>query len=361
MFCPTCHREYEAGSPACPLDGTALLDAPRVDQIKTRPTGQNGAILGKRYQIRGFIGKGAMARVYLAEDLQENRPVAIKMLDSDNAREPVARERFLREARAAATIGHPNIVRVFDTGQRADGSPYLVLEFLFGESLGDLLRRDHAIEEEFGVALMRQAASALGAAHRVPITHRDVKPDNLFLVGERGNPYGLKVLDFGLAKLQEAALTQVGMAVGTIEYMAPEQVLTDPVDGRTDVYALGVVMYRMFTGALPFDQVDDAVLLAHHLLVPPPRPTEVAPALAPALEAVILTALRKDPRNRYPTMDVLLEDLERVAGERPGPLFAEGKAPAADVYVARGPLALTAAPFFYRQLGLPPPPVHKIR
>jgi eukaryotic-like serine/threonine-protein kinase len=356
MFCTRCHRRYDDPSvTACPRDGAPLTDLPGDVRIKQTPTTQTGAILGGRYKIRGLLGKGGMARVYLADDLSRNTVVAVKVMHRDQARDRVACERFLREARAATQIGHPNIIETIEVGQQADGAPYLVLEFLFGEALGDLLRRDEVVEPAFALPLLKQAASALGAAHRAKIIHRDIKPDNLFLVGERGDPYALKVVDFGLAKLTEGSLTKTGTAVGTIEYMPPEQMMTDPLDGRADQYALGVVMYRMFTGVLPFRFTDDSELLAHHLIVPPPRPAQVRPGVAPELEAVILRTLRKVPANRYASMEALVEDIERLLGERPGPVEASAPGAVRDVFVPRGPLGMNAAPYFYRRLGLEPP------
>src|SRR5580704_5126492 len=292
MFCPRCHKSYDAGQQLCADDGAPLQDGAEIDFLRARPTTQVGAMLEGRYELRGLIGRGGMARVYLAEDTTTKRPVAVKILNRDVAADRVARERFLREIEVAASIGHPNIVEVLDAGERRDGSPFIVLEFLHGESLGELLRRDGVVEEAFAVPMMARAASALAAAHRAGIIHRDVKPDNLVLVGERGAPYSLKVVDFGMAKLQEASkLSQTGMTLGTLSYIAPEQALGDPVDARTDVYGLGVVMYRAVTGRLPFDVPDDALLVAHHLFVPPVRPTLIKPGLDPRFEAVMLAAL----------------------------------------------------------------------
>jgi eukaryotic-like serine/threonine-protein kinase len=301
-------------------------------------------VLEGRYEVRGIIGKGGMARVYLADDVRTRRAVAVKILSRDFARDPVARERFLREIEVSATIGHPNVVQVLDAGERPDGSPFIVLEFLHGESLGELLRRDGYVEAAFAVPMLARAASALSAAHRVGIIHRDVKPDNLFLVGERGAPYTLKVVDFGMAKLTEAtSLSQSGMALGTLQYIAPEQALADPVDGRTDVYGLGVVLYRTVTGKLPFEAQDDARLVAHHLFAPPPRPSLVKPGLDPRLDAVILNAMRKRPENRYPTMKALEEDLERILGERDGAVVPAPLVREPDHYEAQNPSARAAA------------------
>jgi serine/threonine-protein kinase len=345
MFCPRCHRSYEnAAFRFCADDGAQLRNDSRFSHIRARPTRQIGAILDGRYEVKGLIGQGGMAHVYLAEDTRTKLPVAVKILKREIARDRVARERFLREIEVAAAIGHPNVVQVLDAGERPDGSPFIVLEFLHGESLGELLRRDDVVEPAFALPMMVRAASALAAAHKAGIVHRDVKPDNLFLLGEKGAPYSLKVVDFGMAKLEEAAqLSQAGMTLGTIAYIAPEQALADPVDARTDVYGLGVVMFRMLTGRLPFDVAEDARLIAHHLFVPPPRPRDLLPDLDPRIEAVILTATRKRPENRYPTMRAMLEDLERILGVRdgdvaPGPIRA-----APDLYRGVGPQARRAA------------------
>jgi len=346
MFCPRCHRQYDApGQRFCPHDGAPLDEGSRMSRIRVRPTGKVGQIIGCRYAIRGFVGAGGMARVYVAEDTFTGEPVAVKILDREKTQNRDARERFLREVEVSATIEHPNIVKILDAGERADRSPYIVLEFLFGESLGELLRRDGSVEEAFALPLIQKVASALAAAHRAGILHRDIKPDNLFLLGERGDPYGLKVVDFGMAKfLEGAGLTGVGQTLGTIAYMAPEQAIADVVDPRTDVYGLGVVMFRMLTGRLPFGTPNDAELIAQHLFVAPPRPRDVRPDLDPRLEAVILTAMRKRPENRYPSMQALLEDIERILGERGGDLLASAPSPRApDLYVPVIPFAQTVA------------------
>ncbi|EYF06026.1 serine/threonine-protein kinase [Chondromyces apiculatus] len=357
MFCARCHREFDEGR-FCPYDGTKLLDAPDITLFTSRPTRRRGEVLGDRYTIRGYLGRGAMAKVYLAEDDHTHRPVAIKVLEPTHAGAQRTRERFLREAQAAAMIGHPNIVRVFDVGQRDDRSPYLVMEYLFGEPLGDWLRRDTTMDADLAVPVLRNAASALGAAHRTGIIHRDIKPDNIFLVGEPGDPYAVKVLDFGLAKnAAQSGLTVTGFAVGTVEYMSPEQVVSDDPDPRTDVYALGIVMFRTFTGALPFARIeDDTDILVQHLLVALPRPSLYRPDLDPRIEAIILKAARKHPDNRYPSMDHLIDDLDRLATDRP--LLAETPlATPDDVYTPQGVFARRATAYFYRRLGVLPRPL----
>jgi serine/threonine-protein kinase len=352
MFCPRCHRHFPPGVAACPSDATPLIERARVDRIRTKPSQESGAIIGDRYAIKGLIGTGAMARVYLAEDLLTTEPVAIKIMHKDRALDEGASERFVREARAAQRVEHPNVNKIYDAGERGNGEPYLVIEYLFGESLGDLLRRDYVLDKAFALPMIRMAAAGLGAAHRAGVVHRDVKPDNLFLVGERGAPYTIKIVDFGLAKLSEGALTATGVAVGTLEYMSPEQAVTDPVDARTDVYSFGVVMYRMLTGRLPFDAPEDVRLLASHLIVPPRPPTSIVPDLDPRLERVILTALRKHPDNRYRTMDALVDDLEAIQRDEPLPERPLARDP--DKFAPRGPLGLSALPAFYRAIGMTP-------
>jgi eukaryotic-like serine/threonine-protein kinase len=359
LRCPRCYRAFEAPSRFCIIDGEALTDQLLIDPFGgplAKQTKQQYEILEGKYVVRGFIGKGATSRVYLAEDLEHNQPVAVKVLDSDFAKNHGAEERFFREARAAQRIVHDNVVRIVDIGHRADGMPFLVMEFLFGESLGARLQREKKLPIGKALELLRQAGAGLAAAHEAGIVHRDVKSDNLFLVGEPGASYAVKLLDFGLARLKELpSLTGLGTAVGTMEFMAPEQVVTELTDHRTDIYGLGVVMYRMLTGHLPFDRDDDVRLLASQLVLEPPRPRELNPELDARVEAVILRAIKKCPENRYPTMEELLQDLERLAGVRSGDLFAESPLPTPlDVYQPSASFARAAARYFYKQLGLVP-------
>ncbi|HEU4409811.1 MAG TPA: serine/threonine-protein kinase [Polyangiaceae bacterium] len=357
MVCPSCHRRYPEGEYVfCPYDGGRLEAALSVDAVPTMPTPAAGQVLAGRYELRGFIGKGAMAHVYLAQDRQTNEPVAVKVLEARVARDARARDRLRREALAATTVGHPNIVRVHEVGERDDGAPFLVMEFLFGESLGALLRREPRLKPDIALPVALQAASALAAAHRAGIVHRDVKPDNIFLVGAPGDPYAVRLLDFGLAKLYaQHALTQAGIVVGTPEYMAPEQVVADESDARTDVYGLGMVLYRMLAGRLPFSADPNTDLLARQLLSPPPPPSAHGAVLPPDLEQLVLTALRKHPENRYSTMDDVVEDIERLLGDRPGAVEPWPLAHRPDVYRPRTKVARQAAAFFYKRLGLTPP------
>jgi eukaryotic-like serine/threonine-protein kinase len=351
MFCPRCHRLYDdPATQFCPYDGAPIASTPRIQSIRSQLTSEAGAVIDSRYAIRGLLGKGSMARVYLAEDTVTGEPVAVKLLEQELARRRGLRERFLREIDVARKLEHPNIGRILGAGEREGRGPYLVIEYLFGESLGEMVRRIGVIDPALMLPLIRNAASALGAAHRAGIIHRDIKPDNIFLVGAIDAPHDIKVLDFALAKLQEGNLTGVGMAVGTLAYMAPEQAITDQVDARSDIYGLGVVMFRLFTGRLPFTVMDRARLIGSHIFVAPPRPTEIRPEIDPRLEEVILTALRKSPDNRYPSMEVLVEDIERILGRRGGELYAGNFYRDPDIYEPKSPFAQSTAQNIYMRL-----------
>lgn len=350
MFCERCYRTFDAVHAFCPHDGRALVPEPDLSKFPFRPSRLAGHVLGDRYKIRGFVGKGAMARVYLADDLATKKPVAVKVLDTDHVKNARHKARFIQEAKAISTVSHPNIVEVHDIGLREDGSPYLVMEFLFGEALGDLLRREKVLTKTKGLPLVRQIALGLGAAHAAKIIHRDVKPDNVFLVGEQGSPYGVKLVDFGFAKLlgKPSHMTQSGVAIGTVEYMAPEQVVSDLPDPRTDIYGLGVTMFRMFSGKLPFEGKDEADILAKQLVEAPPRA-----ALDPEIDVVVAKAMKKDPANRYASMEELVADVDRlIAGDPVGARFEKEEH---DVYIPQTKFAESAANYLYKRLKLTPP------
>lgn len=319
-----------------------------------------GMVLADRYKVHGYLTRGATARVYLAEDLQNGVPVAIKMLAPESIKSHELSARLLREADALREIDHPNVVRVLDTGETAAGVPYLVLEALPGETLGDYLRRQGTPPFELSLSLVRQAAQGLCAAHRTGVVHRDVKPDNFVLVGPTSDPYGLKLIDFGMAKLEASSGTSgTHTILGTVEYMAPEQILAEPVDARTDVYAMGVVMFRLFTGHLPFDTTAPADLLRHQLFSSVPPPSWLTEDLDPRIERMILTATRKHPGNRYPNMQALLDDLDSMVGVSEAEVSQRPPPVAPDIYspsTTRGTEALTVlAEKFGRYATLPPP------
>jgi serine/threonine protein kinase len=357
MICPRCHRRYEGDHLFCPHDGERLVAVLDIKRIRSKPTELHGVIFGGRYQVRGLIGKGAMAQVLLALDQTTGTPVAVKVLETKHLTDKRAVARILLEAKAASQVTHRHIVEMLDVGLAggvSGGAPYLVMELLFGESLGDWLRREKTMSPQAGLPFIREIGEALTAVHRAGIVHRDVKPDNVFLQGEKKTPYAAKLVDFGFAKLaKQGALTQMGVTVGTVEYMSPEQAVSDTVDARADVYGLGVLMYRMFSGRLPFETGDATEMLARHLAEEPPPLVITGTPLASGLEAVVRKALRKRPDNRYASMEALLGDLSRLT--RGESIAARLPLAESDVYVPIQPFAQQATVFLHRRLGKEPP------
>ena len=349
MFCPRCHRELPEDFRFCPDDGEATVDRLDLSLVPSMRTKMEDARFGQRYVVVGFIGRGGMARVYLGEDQKTGKPVAIKVLDRQFHRDQDVKKRFLREARAITKVGHENIVRVYEVGLRPDdGAPYLVMEFLFGEPVGRFLRRDGALPLPIALPALQQTASALAAAHAVGVIHRDIKPDNLFLIGEPGDPYELKVLDFGFSKLQTSKMTAAGVVLGTPSFMAPEQVLGETIDERTDVYALGMVMHRMIWNTTPFegaDRADDIAMMAHQIHTKPHL--EPDDRRDPRIDRVVLKAIRKSPDQRYPTMAAFGDDLRNLT--QPGREVSEVP-DGEDRYVAEGKVAGLVAEALARNL-----------
>ena len=288
--------------------------APKSSPRPTAHTPRMPPLLAGRYTIDRYLDKGGTARVYLGWDELCEDDVVIKVLTDEAARCSVLRSHFLIGSRAALDVDHPNVVRVLAVREPDIGAPYLVMEVLKGELLADLLDRKSALPVRSVLALAGQTAAGLGALHAAGIVHCDIKPENLYLTAAPGAPKQIKILDFGLAEVTgQRPATDVPAVRGTAQYMAPEQVLGDPMDARTDVYALGVVMFRMLTGQLPFDLKLSATLLRHQLTSPAPPPSWLCDDLSPSVEAIVLKAMRKNPDNRYASAAALAADLERVA------------------------------------------------
>lgn len=280
------------------------------------------------YRIEGNLGVGGMGEVYRAVHVRLNRPAAIKVLHANQAADPTFQARFLREARAAAALSHPHIVEVFDFGEQ-DGASYLVMELVPDGSLRTLLRQRSTGQGwtlGLGVDLVRQAAEGLAYAHAQGMVHRDIKPDNLLLqrlaLPERPNyvglaeRYQLKISDFGLARLVDDAgeLTVTGMVMGTPTYMSPEQCQGAALDGRSDLYSLGVVLYEVATGSPPFRAKSLSEAVFKHISTPPVPPREIQPDLPPMLEEVILCCLAKNPEERFANGMELAEALDGSLG-----------------------------------------------
>ena len=277
-----------------------------------------GQTVGGRYRVKGVLGEGGMGTVYDAEHLGLSRQVAIKVLSPAQAKKRVAVKRFQQEARAAGAIGHPNICEVYDLGLLDDGSPYLVMEKLVGQTLADRIGKEGGLPFDEVVEVIVQVLSGLVAAHEKGIIHRDIKPENIFLARRVGSPPIIKLLDFGVSKMMpefqtgEDALdlTRTGMVMGTPYYMSPEQARGERnLDGRVDVYACGVVMYEAIAGKRPFLAPNyNALLLA--IINTLPRPLrELRPKTPPELEAIIATAMARNRADRFPSAKHFLREL----------------------------------------------------
>jgi serine/threonine-protein kinase len=289
----------------CPRDATPLDDAAE-DQ---------DALLGT--VLVRLIGEGGMARVYEARHVRlSKKRFAVKVLLPAHAQSNEVVVRFQREAEASSGIGHPNVVDVYDVHRTPEGLPYLVCEYLDGIDLATLLHRRGQIDVLLAVNIARQVCRALSAAHERGIVHRDMKPENVFLVGDPDLPV-VKVIDFGISKVNEggASLTKTGMVMGTPGYMPPEQARGARVDHRADIYGVGAILYHTLTGRMPFDYEDVGEALSAVLTRDPPRPRSLAPHLSPALELVIERAMSKEPADRYSSMDELDAELEPFGAE----------------------------------------------
>jgi beta-lactam-binding protein with PASTA domain/predicted Ser/Thr protein kinase len=267
-----------------------------------------GRSFDTRYVIERKLGSGGMADVYLAEDQELGRRVALKLLDDRHASDEQFVERFRREAQSAAGLNHPSIVSIFDRGY-AEGTYYIAMEYLDGRTLKELLVKNGPTPVPIAIDYARQILGALAFAHRNGIVHRDIKPHNI-VVGGDGR---LKVTDFGIARSGASQMTEAGSIVGTAQYLSPEQARGAPVDPRSDIYSLGVVLYEMLTGKVPFSGDTPVEIAMKHLSQVPEPPSELRPEVPHDLDAVVMRALAKDPEQRYATAEEMDADLARVA------------------------------------------------
>ena len=262
------------------------------------------------YHLQALAGRGGMGVVYRAEHVHLGRTVALKLLVPDLVGSEGFRERFVRESRTAAAIHHPNIITIYDAGE-AEGLLYIAMQYVDGTDLAELLRRRGALEPSRALYLVDQVAGALDAAHAHGIVHRDVKPENVLIENDR-----CYLTDFGLTKRISSAsgLTARGQFVGTIDYMAPEQIEGRPVDGRADVYALGCLMYHVLGGTVPYQKDSEVSVIYAHLQETPPALTTRRPDLPPGIDQVIAKAMAKDREDRHPTCAALMDDLRALIG-----------------------------------------------
>ena len=294
-YCPICRVRYPDEAATCRTCGMRLFS--RRDPLV-------GRVVDGRYEVGERIGAGGMATVYRADDLREERTVALKVLAGELAAQPVQRLRFLREARAAGRVRHANVVEVYELGEDGD-LVFMVMELLEGRTLGEELAAGRftvrrALEVE--LALL----AGLAHAHALDVVHRDVKPDNVVLARGASGALRLKILDFGLARIKgDLRLTKTGQVFGTPEYISPEQATGEPASPASDQYAAGVILYEMLTGRPPFVGPAPQVLTAHFKTPPRPLGEVVRGEIPPAVEAIALRMLAKRPRDRFPDLGSL--------------------------------------------------------
>ncbi len=283
-----------------------------------------GQVFGGKYIIDRVLGEGGMGIVYLAKHKAIGKRFAIKLLHGDALKDPEVVERFKVEAQAASAIGNEHIIDITDFAELPDGSTYFVMEFLDGRSVTALFTELKRLPTQRLARIAKQITQGLGAAHQAGIIHRDLKPDNIHLCRRSGGEVDfVKILDFGIAKVGQSSnkLTKAGAIFGTPHYMSPEQAAGSPIDHRTDIYALGVILYEGAVGRVPFDADNFMGILTQHMYkapVPPRAVPECPSDLSPGLEVIIMRCLRKKPEERYQTMEELEEDLDRLLrGEVP--------------------------------------------
>ncbi len=284
-------------------------------------TEQPGTVLGDRYKLERVIGRGGMAEVWLAHDQRLDRAVAIKRLRVDLATDPTFQARFRREAQSAAGLNHPNIVSVYDTGEEIDSAsgiavPYIVMELVEGQTLKQVLAGDRRLLPERALEFTQGILDALSYSHRAGIVHRDIKPANVMLT--KNNT--VKVMDFGIARAvadTSATMTQTAAVIGTAQYLSPEQARGETVDSRSDIYSTGCLLYELLVGRPPFVGDSPVSVAYQHVREQPLPPSELDPEITPAMDAVMLKALAKDPADRYQTAREMRDDISRILQDEP--------------------------------------------
>jgi len=320
LHCPTCGKDFPEDLKTCPQDNTSLqADATNISAIPIDPL--LGRTLDDKYLLEERLGIGGMGTVYRAKHLLIDRAVAVKVLNPRFVEDEAAKARFRREAKAAGRLQHTNAVGVTDFGQTTDGYVYIVMELLEGRTLRDLLSKEAPLDVARSVSIMLQVSSAVAAAHDAGIIHRDLKPANIFIVQRSNVPALVKVLDFGIAKVaaetldddDHQTLTQVGAMIGTPRYMSPEQCNGSPLTPAADVYSLGVILYEMLTGTVPFSGLTPIAIAVRHSTEAPRRPSEFVSSIPQALEDVVLHALEKSPDDRPANAGAFAQELNETA------------------------------------------------
>jgi serine/threonine protein kinase len=321
--CATCGSEWPDDTKFCPKDGSPLRVAEGTSLI--------GSIVADTYHIIEKLGEGGMGAVYLGEHVKIGRKSAIKVLTQSLAQDNEAIARFNREASNAARINHPNVCAIYDFGETKEGLIFLAMEYIEGESLTELVQREGPLGPYRAADIVRQAGSALQAAHDLGIVHRDLKPDNIMITKARGGADMVKVVDFGIAKAmggeEGQKVTRTGLVVGTPEYMSPEQLSGDKLDGRSDTYSLALVLFKMLTGRLPFEADNAQEIMIKRLTDEPLRLSDALPGanFPEQLQLVVDRALQRMPGDRHAAAEEFTRDaVHAVEGVAASPVDTEG-------------------------------------
>ncbi|MDQ3337251.1 MAG: protein kinase [Myxococcota bacterium] len=375
MNCPHCHAPNASEARFCGSCGKATSSTEPVSNpgLDTPPPNVIGREVAGRYRILAKLGEGGMGTVYRAEQISLKRTIALKMLRPDVGGGSLILRRFNAEAEAVAKLSHPNTVNIFDFGQDADGMLFIAMEFIEGRSLRAAIHAEAPLPVRRALTIASQVCASIADAHSHSIVHRDLKPDNVMLQDRGKQRDVVRVLDFGIAKLRDDTrannqMTQAGDMLGTPQYMAPEQIRAEQIDGRTDVYALGCMLYEMLTARLPFEGPTVMALLSKHLMETPPPPSQRRPDLnlPPMIDDLVMGAMAKDPAHRPATMEQFGEHIHALLATLPADP-AGPSAPLSVPYVP-SPAVRVDTPQAYSALAsptsqpfaphTPPPPVH---
>jgi serine/threonine-protein kinase len=340
VTCPHCHADTSPDARFCGTCGQSTI----VELI--------GRTIAGRYRMLAKLGEGGMGAVYRAEQISLKRTVAVKLLRPEMSSSPLLLRRFNAEAEVVAKLSHPNTVNIYDFGQDTDGTLFIAMEFIEGTSLRSVLHAEGALPLHRALAIGAQVAASLADAHTHGIVHRDLKPDNVMLQTRGKQRDVVRVLDFGIAKLRDEnratqqAMTQQGDMLGTPQYMAPEQIRADQIDGRTDVYALACMIYELATGRMPFEAPTLMALLSKHLVELPLPPSQRRPdlPLPPALDALVLAGMAKDAAARPATMELFGEQIAALQATLPAAPATPSASQSVPAPIVPTPAAYSAVP-----------------
>ncbi len=316
-YCPKCRRIFSGPEEVCSHDHT-VLQTESTTTTGNRLETPIGTVLADRYEILSEVGRGGMSIVYKSRQLLMDKERAIKMLLAQLMYDQTSKKRFQREAQAAACLDHPNVIAVHDFGIAPTGQPYLVMDYLVGESLADLIKREQKIEQVRAIRIFMQACDALSHAHKKGVIHRDLKSSNIMLVEDESRKDIVKVLDFGIAKLTPSSgkmpqnLTQTGEVFGSPIYMSPEQCLGQTLDERSDIYSMGTMFYETLTGLPPLVGNTIVDTMQMHVASKPAPMESFGVKFDPELEALVFKALEKKPENRFQTMEEMYQALAKI-------------------------------------------------